>query len=200
MKVASFCLLAVVLTSPMVAQQTSQPKPEDKNGKLFVSSERSIEMKKMIDSFAGLWRTTINVYKGNWFPKDATVKGRSDIRSGPAGNSLTERISSISDMGSFAGHGVYWYDKQGGGYRGLWCDSMDLNGCGPVGNGAWEGDKLIFNNEMQMGNGTMKVRETFSNITKNSFDFVLESTGAAGQFSKQMSIHYERRSADADDR
>lgn len=187
----AFLALAAMAT----AQQADQAKPEVKQGvKLFASSQQSPEMKKVVDSFAGLWRTTVHVYKSEWFPADGTAKGRAEIRSGPAGNSITERFSSIGPLGNFAGRGVYWYDKQAGGYQGLWCDSMDPNGCGLVGKGGWEGDNLIFNNEIDMGNAKIKVRETFSNITKDSYDFMIEASMGDAPTTKMMSIRYERAS------
>jgi hypothetical protein len=186
--VAFFVLLAMA-----AAQQTDQAKPEAKQGvKLFASSQQSPEMKKMVDSFAGRWTTTVHVYKGEWFPADGTTKGRADISSGPAGNSILEKFSFLGPLGNFAGRGVYWYDKQAGGYQGSWCDSMDPRGCGPVGKGGWEGDNLVFNNEIDMGGTKMRVRETFSNITKDSYDFMIEAANGDSPMTKMMTIRYER--------
>jgi hypothetical protein len=103
-----------------------------------------------------------------------------------------EQFRSIGPLGNFAGHGVYWYDKQAGGYQGIWCDSMDPRGCGPVGKGGWEGDNLVFNNEIDMGDAKMHVRETFSNITKDSYDFMIEASMGDAPKTRMMTIRYER--------
>jgi hypothetical protein len=194
MKSAFTFVLAMALLSMAAAQESDQAKTPASNTKLFVSAQQAPEMKKLVDSFAGVWRTTINVYKAEgWFPQDATVKGRADIHAGPAGNSLAERFRSLSAAGNFAGQGIYWWNKESNSFTGIWCDSMDPGGCGPVGKGTWEGDILVFNNEISMGNGTkMKVRETWSNIAKDSFDFMIEGATGDGPMVKVMTIHYER--------
>ena len=171
------------------AEPTSSAKP---SAKLFASSQQSADMKKMVDSFAGLWKTTIHAYKGEWFPAEGTTRGRADIKAGPAGNSITEQFRSLGPLGNFAGHGVYWYDKNAGGYLGVWCDSMDPNGCGRVGKGNWEGDDLVFNNEIDMGPTKMHIRETYSRITKESYDFMIEAATGDTPLKKMMSIHYQR--------
>jgi hypothetical protein len=69
---------------------------------------------------------------------------------------------------------------------------MDPNGCGPVGKGAWEADKLVFNNETGMPGSRMRFRETFSNISKDSYDFMIEASSGSAPLVKMMTIHYER--------
>jgi hypothetical protein len=186
-------VLSMALMSVAAAQQGEQAKPPAGGTQLFRSARQAAEMKKMVDSFAGIWKTTTNVYKvEGWFPQDASVKGRAEIHAGPAGNSIMERFRSTSPMGNFAGQGVYWWSKETTSYTGIWCDSMDPNGCGPVGKGAWEGDNLIFNNEINMGGPKMKIRETWSNIAKDSFDFMIETSSGDAPMVKVMTIHYER--------
>lgn len=75
---------------------------------------------------------------------------------------------------------------------------MDPRGCGPAGKGTWEGDKLIFRNEIDMGTGKLHVRETFSNITKDSFDFLIEAANGNEPMTPMLSIRYERSSAKVD--
>jgi Protein of unknown function (DUF1579) len=190
MKHALTFLLLSLITAGAAAQQQQTKTTADT--KLFSSAPQNVEMKKLTDIFPGRWRTTVNVYKGDWFPADGTVEGRADIRSGPAGNSIVEQFHSISDKGNFAGHGVYWYDKRAGSYAGIWCDNMDPNACGPVGKGTWEGDNLVFNNTVDMGGPKMHIRETYSNPTKDSFDFKIETSTDSAPMKKQMSIHYVR--------
>jgi hypothetical protein len=154
------------------------------------STKQSPEMKKMIDTFSGHWKTTTTFDKNEWFPQAGTYHGRASLEAGPAGNSLREHHMTRAN---FAGFGLYWYDPMAKSYAGVWCDTMDPRGCGSVGTGNWEGDNFVLNNEMDMGQqGKMKVRETFSNITKDSYDFVIESSMGDGPMKKMMSIKYER--------
>jgi hypothetical protein len=192
-RILTFVALLTIMAALATAQEAGRAKPEAKQPvKLFASSPQSQEMKKMTDTFAGLWKTTIHVFKGQWFPADGTAKGRAGIHSGPAGNAIVEQFDSLGPLGSFAGHGVYWYDKQLGAYQGLWCDSMDPTGCGPVGKGGWEGDNLVFNNQINSQGNNWHVRETFSNITEDSYDFMIEAAIDDAPMMKMMTIHYER--------
>jgi hypothetical protein len=149
-------------------------------------------MKKLVDTFAGSWRVTIRVEKNDWFPTAGTANGHAEMQAGPAGNSLTEHLRSHGPLGDFAGSGMYWYDPQGKSYKRVWCDSLDPTGCGVAGAGNWEGGNFVFNSEMPMPQGTMRVRETFSNITHESFDFALEASTGDGPLVKMMTIRYER--------
>src|SRR3954471_2401872 len=183
--VAVFCSLAA-----MAVAQTEPTKSNAKNTKLFASTQQSPQMKKMIDTFAGRWSTTIHAFKSDWFPLAGTAQGTAEINAGPAGNSMMERSRSNSPLGDFAGRGVYWYDEHAGGYQGLWCDSLDANGCGTAGKGAWQGNNLVFNNEINMGNAKMRIKETFSNITHDGYDFTIEAATGDAPMKKMMSIRY----------
>src|SRR4051812_49699621 len=85
-------LFALALSAS--AQQSSD-QPATKHGRKhhsaaadqMPSTTQSVEMKKMTDTFAGLWKTTATVEASEWFPQAGTAVGRSDFRSGPAGNS-----------------------------------------------------------------------------------------------------------------
>jgi hypothetical protein len=188
--VALFALISVA--SLAGAQQAEEVQVAGKNAKLFQSAQQSPEMKKLVESFAGRWSTTIHTYKEQWFPREAAVKGRATITAGPAGNSLHENFRSDSPEGNFAGRGAYWWDAEAKAYEGIWCDSMDPRGCGPVGRGTWEEDKLIFHNVIDMGPTKLNIRETFSNITKNGFDFLIEAANGDAPMTKMLSIRYER--------
>ena len=105
---------------------------------------------------------------------------------------MTERLRSNSSLGNFAGSGVYWYDPTAKSYKGVWCDNLDASGCGEVGIGNWEGANLVFNNEMTLPEGKMRIRETFSNITHGSYDFMIEFSTGNAPLKKMMSIKYQR--------
>jgi hypothetical protein len=181
-----FCILALSVSA--LAQEKS------KNSSALPAIKQSPEMKKLVDTFAGSWKTTTKMEKNEWFPEAGTAVGRSRIEAGPAGNSLRERNDTSGAGGGYAGFGLKWWDAQEKLYRAVWCDTMDPGGCSMAGTGRWDGDKLIFDADMEGPQGKMHMRETFSNITTNSYDFVIEAGPNAGSMKQMLSMKYERRS------
>lgn len=98
-------LTTTALAACAMAQQSGTKPADAQETKLFASAQQSAEMKKLVDNFAGNWRTTISTHKP-WFPQDAATKGRADISAGPAGNSMHENFRSIGSLGNFAGRGI----------------------------------------------------------------------------------------------
>lgn len=166
-----------------------QPPPETPH---MPSAKQSEEMKKLTDTFGGMWKTTATVEKSMFFPMAGTSEGRSDIRSGPAGNSLVERARSHGVMGVFAGMGVWWWDAKSAAYNAIWCDSLSQNGCDTLGTGHWDGNNLVFTAKVDMGNSTMQLRNTYSNISADSFTYTLEAAMGDAPMAKMMTIQYAR--------
>jgi len=201
MRLGAGLLTIVIGCTAAVAQNMPSKSAAQPEQKIFTSTKQSPEMKKFIDTFAGRWRVTMHLYKGDWFPQDGTAQGTGVLQAGPAGNSLVETVRSTGAAGNFAGRGLYWYDKQAGVYTGIWCDSMDPNGCGTVGKGKFDGNNFVFENVIDMGSTKMRVRQTFSNFTPTSHDVLMEASMGDAPLKKMMEMHYERatgaRNADA---
>jgi hypothetical protein len=53
---------------------------------------------------------------------------------------------------------------------------------------------------MQMDKGKMRIRETFSNISRDAFDFMIEAGMGDTPMKKMMTIHYQRASTASSDR
>jgi Protein of unknown function (DUF1579) len=154
------------------------------------------EMKKMTDTFGGMWNTTATVEKNMFFSEAGTSAGHSEFRSGPAGNSLIERARSHGVMGVFAGLGVFWWDAKAAAYKAVWCDSLSRSGCDLLGTGHWDGPNLVFTSLVDMGGGnTMQMRETYSAITADSFTFTMEAAMGDAPMAKMMTIQYQRSQA-----
>ncbi len=201
MRLISYLVAAATICLAAVAQESqpanSSPAPAPTSA--FRSASQSPEMKKLVESFTGRWRVTISVQKmSGWFPVSGTATGRSEIQAGPAGNSVTERLRSNGPLGDFAGNGTYWYDAQSKSYKGTWCDSMDPNGCGAVGTANWSGSNFVVSNEIPMEQGKLRIRETYSNITHDSFDFMIETAMGDAPLAKVMSIRYQRAGSGRD--
>lgn len=156
------------------------------------SAKQSVEMKKMTDTFVGMWKTTTTVEKGPLFALAGTSEGRSDFRSGPSGNSLVERTRSHGVMGLFAGMGVYWWNAQAGAYESVWCDSLAAQGCEVMGKGQWDDKGLVFTAQASMGASTLHLKATYSDITANSFTYTLEAGIDDAPLVTAMTVQYQR--------
>jgi len=167
-------------------QHQAPPQPQ------MPSAKQSEEMKKMTDTFVGMWKTTTTVEKSDLFSLSGTSNGHSDFRSGPAGNSLIERTRSHGVLGVFAGMGVFWWDAQKAAYSALWCDSLAPDGCMNLGRGQWDGNALVFTSVMDMGPNKMHVKSTYSNISTDAFTYTLEAGMDGAPLAKVMTVQYER--------
>ncbi|HVZ18542.1 MAG TPA: DUF1579 family protein [Terriglobales bacterium] len=156
------------------------------------SAKQSVEMKKLTDTFTGMWKTTATVEKNAFFPLAGTAEGRSDFRSGPSGNSLVERARSHGVMGTFAGLGLFWWDAKAAAYKAIWCDTLTPDGCDAMGTGHWDGNNLVFTSDTDTNGSTMHMRETYSAVTADSFTFTMEAAMGEAPMQKMMTILYQR--------
>jgi len=194
MKRALIVIFVMAFASSMLAQSSRHKRHTTKQPEQphMDSAKQSVEMKKMTDTFVGMWKTTATVEKGPMFPMAGTSEGRSDFRSGPAGNSLVERARSHGVMGLFAGMGVFWWDPQAATYKAMWCDSLAPEGCDIMGNGQWDANGLVFTAQATVGQNTMHLKSTYSNITANSFTYTLEMGMDDAPLAKMMTVQYQR--------
>src|SRR5689334_21951304 len=109
------------------------------------------EMQKLTKMLAGTWSTAEKFEVNEMMPQGGKGSGTAVIKPGPGGLSLVEDYHSHGGLGSFSGHGVFWWDEKAKGYRSVWCDTMTPGGCAVAnGLGSWEGDSLVFNDEQDM--------------------------------------------------
>jgi hypothetical protein len=156
----------------------------------------SPEMQKLSKMVVGTWSTTEKHEPSPWAPKGATGRGTVVFKNGPGGLSLVQDYKSSSSMGSFAGHGVMWWDAKAGGYQGIWCDSMTPGGCqASKGLSKWEGNNLVGSDEMEMMGQKMAAKESWTDITPNSFTFVMDGGPPGGEMKRMMTIKYTRTGA-----
>jgi hypothetical protein len=189
------CVLAVAQDKP---KSSSMAKPMEKKGEggqmTMPMAKPSAEMEKLSKMLVGTWSTTEKHEPSPWAPKGATGKGTAVFKSGPGGLSLVQDYkSSGTMMGSFSGHGVMWWDAKAGGYQGLWCDP---GGC-EVGKGVakWEGNNLVGTDESEMMGQKMAMKESWTDITPNSFTFVMDGGPPGGEMKRMMTIKYTRAGA-----
>jgi hypothetical protein len=61
-----------------------------------------------------------------------------------------------------------------------------------MGIGQWDGNTLVFKGESQMEGKKMQTRETYADITPDSFTFLMEMATDGSPMQKAMTIKYER--------
>ncbi len=156
----------------------------------------SPEIQKLGKAFNGRWKVTGKILDEMWAKGGDEGSGMEMIRKGPGGfTSITEAKMIFKKMGPMSGHGVMWYDESKKAYEGFWCDSWAAT-CMPSGDGKWDGDKLVFEGNMAMGPQTVPVRQTYSNFTPNGFDWLMEAGDGKGNWKPEMSLKYEKESAE----
>ena len=199
-KIALFLALGCAMVA--AAQDETQSsgkelgKPTDKKagGQMSMPMAKpSPEMQKLSKTVVGTWSVAEKHEPSPWAPKGATGKGTTVFKNGPGGLSLVQDYKSSSSVGSFAGHGVMWWDAQAGGYKGIWCDSMTPAGC-TVNKGItkWEGNNLVGSDEMDMMGQKVAVKEMWTDITPDSFTFRMEGGPPGGDMKPVMTIKYTR--------
>jgi len=198
--------LALVMCVAAAAQDKSKSsgaaKPMEKKaggegGQMTMPMAKpSPEMEKLSKMVVGTWSTTETMEPSQWAPKGATGKGTAVFKKGPGGLSLVQDYKSSGDMGSFAGHGVMWWDAQAGGFKGIWCDSMTPTGCAVhKGLAKWDGNNLVGADETEMMGQKVAMKNTWSDTTPNSFTLTMEGGPPGGEMKRMMTIKYTRASA-----
>jgi len=155
------------------------------------------EMQKLTKMFLGTWSTTEKHEPSPWMPKGGTGKGTATYKLGPGGLSLVEDYKSTNTMGGkFSGHGITWWDDKEKGYKGIWCDSMSAGGCEvSKGLGRWDGNAIMFDNETEMGDQKMTMKEVVTDITPRGFTFTMDMGPAGGEIKRVLTIKYARAGA-----
>jgi hypothetical protein len=177
------------ITDGKAAEKKTQAAPENPAAQ---QPKPSAEIKKYARTFVGKWTVTGKILDEHWAPGGAEGKGFEVIRRGPGGFSvINDSRMDFGKMGPFAGHAVMYFDPAKKGYTGIWCDTWAPT-CESPGLGTWDGDKLVFNGEMQMGPQKIPMRQTYSNITKTGYDWLLEAGDGKGGWTPEMKLRYDR--------
>lgn len=205
MRLKTLALAALLLSLPLCAQTTKRTngqRPEKKQAAASAQDTRpadaagpqqpSPEIKRLSDALIGRWRVSGKILDQQWAPGGAEGSGTDIVRRGPNGFSvISDSQMDFGKMGPLTGHGVMFWDPKRQGYSGFWCDSWTPI-CDSTGIGKWEGDKLVFNGEMEVEGQTVPLRQTYSNFTKSSFDWYMESGDGKGGWKPAMSLKYTR--------
>lgn len=110
------------------------------------------------DALAGTWTGDEILHPSPWAPERRSARGRFDMRKDLDGFYLVSDYFDERDgQVLYRGHGIYGYDPRAGRFTMCWFDSMG-GGRPSLAEGAWDGDRLVFENESPMGRARYEYR------------------------------------------
>lgn len=191
----SSILLSVLIAATLAAipfaqtQQTTKPNatPAPQSG-----APPSPEMQSLIQALSGKWSLAVQ-FAGSPAPS----KGEESWRPGPGGITLVQEETLHIPGHDILLLGVLWWDGTTKSLHGMECNNglpyvCDIKGSLTDITLQWDGTQLVLT-EQENHNGKKSVwRETFSDITKNSFIQTGDSTDAAGHTTRLLTIHATR--------
>jgi len=133
---------------------------------------------------------------GEWdakvmFPGGPPVAGRSHVRALQGGSWIVEDFEAEMQGAPFRGHGLLGWDRSRNQYASVWIDNME--GKLTTGSGAWDetAGAFVLRADIDMGEGPMRMRETWQLRGKDAFPFTMASDqdGAPAV----MTIEYARK-------
>jgi hypothetical protein len=193
-------LVVLLLASSTLAfSQTSKEtdhKPAEKKSEAAAPQgmpKPAAEAERLAKTFGGNWTVAGSTEASPAGPAEK-ASGTEACHPGPGGFSeICDAKMKFERMGPFTGHGVMYWDAENKNYTGTWCDN--LGPCSTQGTGTWEGDKLVFNSEGKMNGQAFKMRQTYSDITPNSYKFLIEMSDQSGEMKPWMTLNYKRAGA-----
>lgn len=137
-----------------------------------VHVQPTAEIKKLFDAFAGDWETSEKRERTQFFPNGGERKGRSHARLAADGAMLVMEGHSDGTAGPLSYIIVVWWDKDANLYRYFTCFKDTGSGCEVRGTAHWDGDRFVNDYEEVIDGKKMKFRDTFEDITPNSYTLV----------------------------
>ncbi|HEU5400190.1 MAG TPA: DUF1579 family protein [Terriglobales bacterium] len=196
-KVVLLGLLTAFALTAVYGQETAKKVTKPKKAAVTQAAtpptpKPSPEMQKLAKLFHGKWNATGKIHDEMWVKGGDEGSGTEITKSGPGGfTSISDAKMNFKKSGAMVGHGVLWYDDSKKSFQGLWCDNGGPT-CSPMGDGKWDGDKLVFLGEMPMGPKPVPVRQTYSNFSDDGFDWSMEVRDGQGNWKPEMSVSYRR--------
>lgn len=146
------------------------------------------EMEKLARALEGTWQVSEKLEPSNNLPNGGTGTGRAIYRRAAGGWALIEEYRSTGAAGEYQGAALFWWDEPAKVYRAPWCDNTA--GCtGSAGVGHWEGNDLVWMDEVESGGQKSTIRETYTDITPSSLTQIIESGPSGGKLKRTIIIH-----------
>jgi len=161
-----------------------------------MTRQPSPEMQRLFNTFLGTWRITEKIEPSEAMPNGGAADGTEVYRAGPGGVSIIEEIHLKESTGEISGLGIGWWDEKAHGYKALWCDSQNPNGCILMAHLAkWERDQFILRDEFEKNGKKFNFKEVLSEITPASFTQTLYQGEAGKELRKLATIHATKSGA-----
>ncbi len=155
------------------------------------------EIQKLIKMFSGTWIASEKMEPSEFAPQGGTGTGTDTVKAGPGGRSLVGDYRSKGSMGSFAGHGIIYWDPKRQAYSSVWCDSMTAEGCEVGATGKWEGNDLVFHSEGEMMGKKVHSKQVYTDLQPDAYTFYIDSSIDGGPMKRSLTINYTRKPAAA---
>jgi hypothetical protein len=153
------------------------------------------EMQRLFNAFLGTWSVTEKLEPSETTPDGGAGQGEEVYRSGPGGGCIIEEIHLKEGSHKISGLGVAWWDQTAQGYKTLWCDSENPNGCIMMAHlGKWEGDQWVLGDEFERDGKKFVFKEVFSAITPTSFTQTLYQGEAGKELKRLLTIYATKKS------
>jgi len=150
-------------------------------------------MQRLFNAFLGTWQVTEKIEPSETLPSGGVGEGTEVYRAGPGGVSIIEEIHLKESTGEISGLGIGWWDEKAHGYKALWCDSQNPNGCILMAHFArWEGDRFVLRDEFEKNGKKFNFKEVFSEITPTSFTQTLYEGEVGKELKRLLTIHATR--------
>jgi hypothetical protein len=118
----------------------------------------------------GTWATKVKYEPSPEMPKGKEVSGREVWRVGPGRQSIIEEYFESNAGGGYKLFTIAWWDEKEKGQRFLACDNEQMHGCELSRSVArWEGDRLMYTEEVEQRGSKLVSQEIFADITPASF-------------------------------
>ena len=130
------------------------------------------EIKRLFQALAGDWDTSEKRERTQFFPNGGERKGRSHVRLAADGAMLVMEGHSDGSAGPLSYIVVVWWDKGADLYRYFICFKDVDSGCEVRGTARWDRDQFVNDYEEVVDGKKMQFRDTFQDITANSYTLV----------------------------
>lgn len=155
------------------------------------------EMQRLLQALSGTWSISYRYEPVSDAPSRGTGQGEEIYRAGPGGLSIQEEFRAVEPGGEVTGHGVAWWDQSARGFRAIWCDNSNPNGCGVMAKLAeWQGLNFVLQDQWEVDGKRMLFKEVFSDITPTSFTQTIYGGEIGTELKKTMIIKATRATTD----
>lgn len=137
----------------------------------------------------GTWAIKVKYEPGKEWPNGEQASGREVWRVGPGGQSIIEEYSESNSKGGFAEINIAWWDAKEKGQRFVACDKDEKHPCEMSRSVArWEGNELVYTDEIARGRGKIVRQEVFSNITPTTFTQLIKEGPSVSKLKTTITI------------